>query len=283
MSLNEVNNLIQNPAAFQKKKSSNAWRWFGAFLLIGLSAFGIFYAYNNNSTREIETQITASSNNSSLSSENTLKLSEPVSDNANKTAGVVEKNEVKNASTDNKLSEKSVESESTTSNTPEKIVSAPIKNEGGTGSMTKHYAGDVNLNFSSDNKKIKMIVSPDNEIGELKIDDQLIAAENYKDYKNIIDEGLKLKNQQFKNDGAAGSGEQSLSAAKRDVMNAMMKQLTSDGLISSDKPFDFTLTGTEIFLNNEKQPAETFEKYKGVYENVTGEKLPSKYNLHIKR
>jgi|GEM_PF-7126111 len=283
MSLNEVSNLIQNPAAFHKKKSSHAWRWFGVLLLIGLSAAGIFYVYNNNSPAENETGITASSSNNISSPGNSVQSEEPVNNNTTKLSETAEKNDVHDAAPANSLAENKPESKNSTVNNSEKIVSVPEKTEPKTKSLTKHYAGDINLNFSSHDKKIKMIISPDNEIGELKIDDELIAAENYKDYKSIIDEGLKLKNQQFKNNGAAGSEEQSLSVAKRNVMNAMMKQLTSDGLISSEMPFDFTLTGKEIFLNDQKLPVETFEKYKSVYENITGEKLPAKYNLHIKR
>ncbi|HKR04048.1 MAG TPA: hypothetical protein VJY62_05370, partial [Bacteroidia bacterium] len=279
MNLNEVNGLLKNPSSYQGKKEKNAWRWFGSILLVGLAAFGILYLFNNNSSIEDKTGNSVAITNNIPSDNNAVQANASSSENKNEASAAPEKNDINTSSSENSLAANNKEDKNTAVSKP---AMAPEKPGSKPAAMTKHYAGDVNINFSSDNKKIKMIISPSNEIAELKINDELISAQSYTEYKNIIDEGLKLKNEKITGEGG-NSEVKSLSAAKRNVMNAMMKELTADGLISSDKPFDFTLTGQEIFLNNEKQTAETFEKYKEVYEKLTGEKLPAKYNLHIKR
>ncbi|MEP7167771.1 MAG: hypothetical protein ABI855_00215 [Bacteroidota bacterium] len=272
MDLNEVSNLIQNPAAYQKKRESNVMRWFGVFLLIGLSAFGTFILLNNNADDNKKTVAAVAESKPVVE---TIKAAS--NDNAIETEVPAA---LENNSKENLISENSEDKKKTETVNP---ALTPGKTKSNTAVGTKHYVGDATISFSSDNKKIKMTISPSNEIESLTVNDELISNESYKDYKNIIDEGLKLKNEKIKSGGGSSVEEPSISAAKRTIMNEMLKELTTDGLISSDQPFDFTLTGQELILNNQKQSPETFEKYKDVYEKVTGEKLPTKYNLHIKR
>ena len=278
MDLNEVSNLIKNPSAYQKKKESNVMRWFGVFLLIGLGASGMFFLINNNSSDDKKT-----GNAVAVSNPSSIQASIPETDKTGETSVSANNNNLKNTAIESTLAGKNEkEKNATTGKSAEPVLSSENAKSNPVSGI-KHYTGNATISFSSDNKKIKMTISPANEIEELLINEELIANESYKDYKSIIDEGLKLKNEKIKTGGGGSVEEQSLNAEKRTIMNEMMKELSSDGLITSDQPFDFTLTGQELILDKQKQSQETFERYKGVYEKVTGEKLPSKYNLHIKR
>jgi hypothetical protein len=289
MNLNEINDLIKNPSAHQKRKAG-ALTWFGVFLLIGLGAFGVSFLLNNNSSADTQsvnsievTSETQPVTNETQAEKNTIQASAAVAAKQDEASASAGKSDSKNTASESSLANKDDIKNTASTDKSDHAVLAHGKSKSNAGTVSKHYEGDATITFLSDNKKVKMTITPTNEIEELKVNDQLISNESYKNYKNIIDEGLKLKNEKTKNEGGSNAEEQTLSAAKRNVMNAMIKELTSDGLISPDKSFDFTLTGQEIFLNNEKQSVETFEKYKGTYEKITGEKLPAKYNLHIRR
>jgi hypothetical protein len=280
ISLNEVSDLLKNPSGYQRKKESHTWKWFGAFLFIGLSAFGAYFLLNNDSAVEKKSVSPIAIDNNSQPDNSIVINDASIPPVQNESSVASEKKEPENNPSQATLAENSGENKSTSAIKP---APAPLKAALKPEASSMHYSGNANINFSSGDKKINMVISPSNEIEQLKIDDELIAEANYKQYKSVIDEGLKLKNEKLKSNGSGNAEEQSLSSTQRNIMNAMMQQLAADGLVSSDKPFDFTLTGQEVILDNQKQSPETFEKYKGLYEKVTGEKLPAKYNLHIKR
>jgi hypothetical protein len=283
MNLNEVSEVLKNPPAFQKKKESNSYFWFGTFLLVGLVAFGTFYFYKSDTRAEDKsdnaltvTTVTPSNSNTAPQKAPANKPNE-IAASGNSTNAV---SPAENSSNENKGVKNSAVPKEVAPAKLGKTPSPAIEPSSKPGPSSTHYEGISTISFlSDDNKKIKMVVTSLNEVQELKINDETISNDNYSSYKNIIDEGLKLK----KAKGGSESANNAASSEKQNIMNAMLKQLTADGLVSSSGSFDFTLTGKEVILNSEKQSQETFDKCKQVYEKVTGEKLPAKYNLHIKR
>ncbi|MEO5569690.1 MAG: hypothetical protein ABIT08_08195 [Bacteroidia bacterium] len=297
VNLNEVSELLKNPAAHQKKKESNSWRWFGLFLLIGVTAFGAFYLNTNNSATEEKPETALVITTVTPSSNKATPPKAPASGKTNDLSAVADHN-TNSAPTENILNENKEGNNTASPNNvaPDDIAprDAPSSESGknvlSTGkaetkhATVKHYEGDATISFlSDDNKKIKMTVTPSNEVIGFKVNDEAIPNEKYSEYKNIIDEGLKLKNDQQKKSSGTVPVSDPAHASKRNLSSAIMNQLTADGLISGNEPFDFTLTGQEVILNNQKQTQETFEKFKQLYEKTAGEKLPAKYNFHIKR
>lgn len=268
LKMDEVKELISDsPFVNENKKTKHLLRWIGIILLITLANFGIYYLWNKDKGAD-ESNVSATVSNPVLSNQNSNSQSLPSVMNSNEIGGDAEmgnKNKAEGGNTN----------KNTRSNSDKGVLQE---------TFNEHFEGDAIIHFTNGNCKIKMIVSSANEIEELNVNDQVILKENFDMYKNEIAEGLKIKAQDHKNNLPAGTAakDQPVKSAKQELMNEMLNQLRADGLISGSESFDFRLTGKELFLNDERQTGEVFEKYKQVYEKVSGEKMPERYNLHIK-
>jgi bla regulator protein BlaR1 len=65
------------------------------------------------------------------------------------------------------------------------------------------------------------------------------------------------------------------------MMKVLVKELIQDHLISDPKDFEIRFQEGKFFTNGKEQPKEIFEKYKKLYEKVSGEKLGDHPSLRI--
>ena len=66
--------------------------------------------------------------------------------------------------------------------------------------------------------------------------------------------------------------------------SALEKQLLADGLIENTANYKFELTGKGLLkVNGKKQPAAAYEKYRKLWEEVSGKKIQEKTNIQINK
>ena len=64
-------------------------------------------------------------------------------------------------------------------------------------------------------------------------------------------------------------------------MKIFIKELMQDKLITDTADFEFRFKGGKLYINGKKQPKAVFNKYKKLYEKVTGKKLDDKKGFQI--
>ncbi|MFI5218525.1 MAG: hypothetical protein ACHQNT_03470 [Bacteroidia bacterium] len=269
MDLHDVEALIEKQLPVAAKKSVGAWRILGIVSLIGLANLGIIWLWN------------AESGNKKIT--NTVAVTENT-----RSANSLASEEKNNPTTNSLIDEpdKNVEAafEDPSKNNPENIT--VVKTEPKNSAPIRVTVKSATINFGYKDQKIRMIVASDNEVGELIINNEAISPEDFIHHKDVIAEGLKIKKQNQKENTPVTlltEKEKEDNKVRRLLMNEMVKQLSSDKLIHGNEPFDFRLTGNELFLDGQKQNPEIFEQYKNHFQKITGELLPESYNLHIRR
>lgn len=129
--------------------------------------------------------------------------------------------------------------------------------------------------------------------------EHLLALEN-SNHKSLLENEIRFKAKQEElADIRLKSREEhrqlfnTLEQEKRGLFNKAPSQnaqkiaaaLKSDGLIDDEADFSFSLSDKRLKVNNKKQPEAIFEKYKNLYEKLTGNKLgkKSKYQINFSK
>jgi hypothetical protein len=144
--------------------------------------------------------------------------------------------------------------------------------------------GAATITFNREEKKIKMILYF-GEVKDLFIDGIRINPANYHEYSNVIDEGKNLektgREEKEETDGLSDL-EREQKRQNELIMNTIMKVLAKDQLITDGQSFDFRLMWNKLVIDGNEQPKELYEKYRALYEEVSGKRLTEKSNIHIR-
>jgi hypothetical protein len=144
-----------------------------------------------------------------------------------------------------------------------------------------HFQGDATINFESDGKNVSMIIG--NEVKRLEIDGIAVNKNDYSKYEAIIEKGKALKAEQGGFPVRKTDTENLQQKKNQQIMNELTRQLLADKLIDETGHFEFRLTGSQLFINNQVQSEAIFTEYKILYEKVSNEKLKAKSNFTIRQ
>ncbi|NIM13906.1 MAG: M48 family metalloprotease [Candidatus Aminicenantes bacterium] len=75
--------------------------------------------------------------------------------------------------------------------------------------------------------------------------------------------------------------EEDLRKKQQYLLNVFAKELQHDKLIADAGDFEFLFKGGKLYINGKKQPKAVFNKYKKLYEKVTGKKIDDNRGLRI--
>ncbi len=143
-----------------------------------------------------------------------------------------------------------------------------------------YFQGDAAVHFEEEGKNVEMIVNDDNV--QLKIDGKVIDPSNYDQYSSIIEKGKMMKVESDKLSDRKPNRNEADERKNKETMNAIISQLVADGILEADSRFEFRLTGTKMYIDEIEQSDSLYNKYRLLYENVSGNKLNTNSNIKIK-
>lgn len=130
--------------------------------------------------------------------------------------------------------------------------------------------------------RVEVVVDPNNMVKALTINDREVMSLMFEEYifltdyvinyadadkKAVIPKGnavTKIVGQNFNDEN------QLTDSAKKILLDTIKKELMNDKFINKNyDPFDLTLTGNDLFINAKKQEANTFVKYKQLYDRLS--------------
>lgn len=160
------------------------------------------------------------------------------------------------------------------------IASAQELNETKTKKEDYYFQGDAKINFENEGANVNMVIG--DELKRLEINGTVIAENEYSKYEALIQKGKALKAEADKSSSGKTDIEKYQQQKNREVMNELIKQLQSDKMIDEAGHFEFRITGSKLFINNNEQTENMFTQYKNLYETVSGNRLNAKSNVRIK-
>jgi len=288
----EVENVIRNGRSASPESSRGFIHHIGArtlmvtigVLIVSLIAYTVMKPGKKEMTGN--EAIENSNNNVSALKNMPTVATQPIADAtvSNNTAKIVpeaipaDKINKANPATENK---KSVEKKSPESNLSASISSVKISesfnmvsekgNAVSDGTDKKAMSKKVKISFDYNGEKVRMKFSGD-DLKELSLDNQPVAAEKFDEYNLLISEARKLVHQKA---GSSRSGKKTIDdeSSNLNLVQFFNTQLHNDQIVSDGTPYSFELTASQLLINKSAQSAEQFQKYKKLYETKTGKML----------
>lgn len=143
-----------------------------------------------------------------------------------------------------------------------------------------HYQGTATINFEYDHKKVNLTIG--DKVKKLVIDGAEIDENDYSKYTSIIEKGVSLRKDTAKSADKNSNAETNEKEDNRKIMEGLFKQLVADKLVDENGHFEFRLTGTQMLIDNMEQNETIFNKYKKLFENISGIPLNAKSNIRIR-
>ncbi|MEO8087201.1 MAG: hypothetical protein ABI763_10300 [Bacteroidota bacterium] len=127
----------------------------------------------------------------------------------------------------------------------------------------KMPSGEYVITFNSAGQDIKMRLVGD-EISEFSVDGNVVPADQYGDFEDILSEGKNY---------LIGNTHADEGASSLNLIKYFDGQLRSDKILDKEIQYKFELSSAQLIVNGDIQTAEIFKKYKGLYEAKTGKTI----------
>ncbi len=139
------------------------------------------------------------------------------------------------------------------------------------------------VTFRQDEKNIRLILLQ-NEVLELQVDSLKIEPAAFRDFQSFIETGKAL----IRHNATPQQNESSMTELQREEQrqnevfrNTMLKALARDGLIREGQAPQVYLLWNNLYVDGQSQSRELFEKYKALYEEITGQHLKRQSEIQI--
>ena len=241
--------------------------WMGGF---GVFIGAVFYFAFNHSPSPLSREAPLATVNNSVQEQTLARDVQAEVQNEASTLTTITTNI--NTDESNKLSEKPANQISSAS--AQELSEANTKKEG------YYFQGDAKINFENEGANVNMVIG--DELKRLEINGTIINENEYSKYEALIQKGKALKAEADKSSSGKTDAEKHQQQKNREVMNELIKQLQSDKMIDEAGHFEFRITGSKVFINNNEQSESMFVQYKNLYETVSGNRLNAKSNVRIK-
>ncbi|MCX6275120.1 MAG: hypothetical protein NTV09_07925 [Bacteroidetes bacterium] len=142
-----------------------------------------------------------------------------------------------------------------TLNESDEDMSAPV--------AAKMPSGEYDITFNYAGQAIKMKLVGD-EVAEFLVDGNVIPAEQYGDFDDILAEG---KNYLIGNTHAEEEG------SSLNLIKFFDGQLRADKILDKEVRYHFELSSSNLTIDGQPQSNDFFKKYKGLYESKTGKTI----------
>ena len=181
---------------------------------------------------------------------------------------------------ENNTTESETNLEKETSTNQIQVASAQEVSETKNKKEDYYFQGDAKINFENEGANVNMVIG--DELKRLEINGKVINENEYPKYEALIQKGKALKAEADLSSSAKTDAEKNQQQKNREVMNELIKQLQNDKMIDEVGHFEFRITGSKLFINNNEQREAMFTQYKNLYETVSGNRLNAKSNVRIK-
>lgn len=127
--------------------------------------------------------------------------------------------------------------------------------------------------------KVEVIVNPKNAVKELIVNGKKVMPLMFNEYRILTDYVINYADTDRELEKPKANAvvkvvgqnlkEKLTESEKKTLLDTVRKELISDKIIDDEsEPFDFSLTGNDLFVNGKRQEITTFNKYKQVYDRL---------------
>lgn len=135
-----------------------------------------------------------------------------------------------------------------------------------------------------ENLRVEIIIDPKNTVKKLIVNDKKVMPLMFKEYRILTDYVINYADTERELEKPQANAivkvvgqnltEKLTENDKKLLLDTIKKELIGDEMLSDEsQPFDFSLTGNDLFFNGTRQTNEVFKKYKNLYDRLANIQL----------